>query len=1107
MKKNDCQAWIINNSSLQKVFRIMKTTLFLILIATTSVFAEKTYSQTKMLNLSMQNSTLKEVLSQIEDQSEFYFMYSEKVIDVNRKVTIKVENEKIRDILSFLFDATDVNYLISDRIIVLTTPEVYGDFAMIEAQPPQVSGTVTDEYGNPVIGATVMIKGTTTGTITNNQGMYSLSNIPGDAVLIFSYVGMLAQEVPVDGKSTIDITMKVDAIGIEEVVAIGYGTMKKSDLTGSVSQVKAEELSRVSSANVGQALQGRVAGVTVMSDNRPGFSPKIRIRGNTSINADNSPLYVVDGFPLVDANISNISANDIESLEILKDASSTAIYGSRGANGVVLITTKHGIKGQKNFSVNSYVGVQTPARLIETLGRDEFISYINEAYTYQTGKPVYSDSNPAPDINTDWQDEILRDQSIVQEHTFTFDGGNEKTTYMLSGGLYSQPGMRLSSSFDRLTVRSNIEHKFSNWLTVGSNMQFSYSARDDAEPVANVSAWPHGIFVWGWPTIPVKNEDGSWHYGSEDPLTTGYIDRPWNPVASASQVTSQTDIRRFLSDFFAKFTLAKGLTFKSYFGADLANSKDYLYYTSKYEDFKSLNGSGQQDYDNRITKISENILNYTNTWGGHRLTAIGVYSYQDYMYENIFLSGTGWPNDITGANNMKLADAASINYGTNKYSSKLISWTARVSYAYNDKYLLTATGRYDGSSRFGENNKWGFFPSAGIAWRISNEDFLEDNVIISNLKLRASYGITGNQEIGNYASLPKLGSVNYVYNDVPIQGFQEGIGNPDLRWEKTAQYNIGLDITLWNRLDIVMDYYNQNTSDLIYYVPIPTTSGYGSMLQNIGGVENQGFEFTANARVLDRELKWDMNVNFSTNKNQITELYGDVEEIIIQGGKDRYRTSLKVGKPVNAVYVRKFEGIITTQEQLDAYREIRSDAQLGEEMYADINGDNIISGDDYVLTGTTEPEFFYGISTSLYYKDFSLDITGQGATGIANTRTDYVQTGEHQMGIHIPTKYAYDRMWREDNPNGTFPRPGARGSQWSTATSGNSEYFIIKNIKLSYNLKSALLQNQNWCKSLTIYANAQNFINYANFRGYNPENGDSSNPYIKALIFGLNVKF
>ncbi len=1087
----------------QKNVLKMKLTLLFLLLGFLNLMASESYSQLAKLTISLKNVTVEQVLSEIEDNSEFNFVYNRDAIDLKRKVDADYREARVNNILDDLFEMTDVKYHFIDRIIVLST---VSEAATHKAQPMNVSGKVTDSSGLPLPGVSVVIKGTTNGTVTNGNGEYSLTNIPNDATLQFSFVGMKTQEISVAGKSSINVNMEEDAIGIEEVVAVGYGTMRKIDLTGSVSQVKADDLVNVSVSNPSQALQGRVAGLSVMTDNRPGYSPTIRIRGNSSIQAGNSPLIVVDGFPLVDADLSDINPNDIMSLEVLKDASSTAIYGSRGANGIILITTKEGAEGKNNLSVNSYYGFQSPTRLIETIGRDEFISFINEAYTYNNGKPVYSDSYPAPDIYTDWQDEIFEDYSSIQEHSFTFNGGNKKTSYLFSGSIFSQDGLRLGAGFKRLTARNNIKHKFSDWLTVGSHMQVSYSVTETRN-TDTYSGWAHSIFASGWPTIPVKDEDGSWYYASQDLNLASYLTTTWNPVADANETSDQTDKRRVLGDFFAEFTLAKGLTFRSNFGVDLSSSKNYVYFTSEYADYGDMDGYGSQAYVNLTTKITENILNYAKSWDKHRFTATGVYSYQDYLYEDINLSGSGFPNDITGANNMSLADAESVEYSTDKYTSKLISWTARATYAYDDKYLLTVTGRYDGSSRFGANNKWGFFPSVGMGWRIINEGFMKDDKTFSNLKLRASYGITGNQEIGNYNSIPQISEVYYVSGDSPILGLGESLGNSDLRWEKTTQYDIGLDIGLWNRLDITIDYYKQNTTDLLYNVPIPTTSGYKNMLQNIGEVENQGFELTADARILDRLVKWDINANFSTNKNKIVELYGDVEEITRSDSKDRYSYSLIVGEPVNGIWAREFLGIITTQEQLDAYKVIRSDAQLGEEMYADNDGDEQITNDDFVFVGTTEPDFFYGISTNLSYKNFSLYITGQGAYGIATKEADYIQAGEHQIGIKIPTKYAYDRMWSEDNPNGSFPRAGAIGSEYSDATNGNMKYFIIKNIKLSYNLKSSWLKNMEWLNNLTIYANAQNYLNFSNFRGYNPENGSSKDPLGKALIFGLNVKF
>lgn len=1098
MKKNFVFIPRIRDCYLKKLCRMMRLMLFLIFVSVFVASANTASSQSGKLSMSFENVSLTEVFEEIESQLNIGFLLPADLLKDQQKISVSVKNSTVEGLLHQILDSRGYEFeFVGKNVVVTLVPSV---------QQKTISGKVTDSSGAPLPGVTVVVKGTTTGIITDVEGNYTLTNVPGSATLVFSFVGMKIQEFSVDGKTNINVKMQEETVGIEEVVAVGYGTMKRSDLTGSISQVKSTDLVTVSTSDPTQALQGRVAGLSVMTDNRPGYSPTIRIRGNSSIQAGNSPLIVVDGFPLVDASLCDINPNDIMSLEVLKDASSTAIYGSRGANGIILITTKEGSEGKNNFSVNSYYGLQSPARLIETISRDEFISFINEAYTYNNGRPVYSDSYPAPDIYTDWQDEIFEDYSAIQEHSFTFNGGNKKTSYLFSGSIFSQDGLRLGAGFKRYTARNNINHKFSDWLSVGSHMQVSYSVTETRN-TDTYSGWAHSIFGSGWPTIPVKKDDGSWYYASQDLALAPYLSIAWNPVADANETTDQTDKRRVLGDFFAELTLAKGLTFKSNFGVDLSSSKNYVYFTSDYADYANMGGYGSQTYNNQTTKITENVLNYTKTWNGHRLTATGVYSYQDYLYEKMDLSASGFPNDITGANNMSLADAESIEYSTNKYTSKLISWTARATYAYNDKYLLTATGRYDGSSRFGANNKWGFFPSVGMGWRIINENFMKDNKTFSNLKLRASYGITGNQEIGNYNSIPSISEVYYVSGDSPILGLTESLGNTDLRWEKTTQYDIGLDIGLWNRLNITMDYYKQNTTDLLYNVPIPTTSGYKSMLQNIGEVENQGFEITADAKILDRVFKWDINANFSTNRNKIIELYGNVDEITRSDSKDRYRYSLIVGEPLNGVWARKFVGIITTQEQLEAYKVIRSDAQLGEEMYADNDGDNRITGNDFVFVGTTEPDFFYGISSNLSYKNFSLYITGQGAYGIANTAMDYIQAGEHQIGIKIPTKYAYDRMWSEDNPNGTFPRAGAIGSEYSDVTNGNMKYFIIKNIKLSYNLKSSWLKNMKWLNNFTIYANAQNYLNFSNFRGYNPENGSSNDPLGKALIFGLNVTF
>ncbi len=1120
MEKINFWGKIMQIKNLQKMLLIMRLTLFIIVASALSVFASDSYSQNTRISLELKNTTVKDALKAIENTSEFYFIYNNELIDVNRKIDINVRDERIVDILGEIFAGQDVEFTVIDRKIVLSPSEITSVQAQI-----QISGKVTDRSGNALPGVAVVVKGTTQGTITDNNGNFRLS-IPTDAqTLLFSFVGMRSQEVLIGNKTTFNIIMEEETIGIEEVVAVGYGTQKKSDLTGAITQVKAAELTSVMGSNPVQALQGRAAGVAVLTNNAPGSSPTLRIRGSSSINAGNDPLYVVDGFPLMNSNLNDINPNDIESIEVLKDASSSAIYGSRGANGVVIVTTKKGQQGRNDLSVNSYFGVQTPERLVEMLGREEFIDYVNTAYTYSKGSPVYTTAKPAPDYNTDWQDAIVRDMATIQEHSVTFMGGKDKTSFMLSGGLFSQQGLLPASGFDKYTLRSNLNHEFRKWLMVGTHLQYSSAQQDIRDnPTGN-------IFRFGWPTMPVKNADGSWYYSFLDPQHDSYIEGKWNPVADATEVTDESVRNRLLGDVFAEFTIHKNLKFKTNFGVDISNQKRYQYNSSKSSGGMSSGGKGLggQTYNKMTSKLTENILTYSNVWNNvHRLTATAVYSYQDYLYDALTISGSGFQNDATGANDMSLADRSSVTYSSTKYGNKLISWTARASYVFNDKYMFTTTGRYDGSSRFGANNKWGFFPSVGVGWRVSQESFLNGNKVISNLKLRASYGVTGNQEISNYASLPKLTSVYYVFNNALLQGFTESIGNSDLRWERTTQYDLGFDLGLFKKLDISVDYYDRTTNDLLYNVPIPTTSGYSSILDNIGEVKNNGLEIAVNSLILDREVKWSLGGNISLNRNKIAALYGDVQKILLGTSSNGYARYLEVGKPVNAIYTRESGGIINTQEKLDAYRKIKSTANMGEEMYIDHTPNNSIGIDDYICIGSPEPKFFYGLSTNLSYKNFSLDIYGQGAydyasvAGIDNsafgstsivigyaTATDsYLMYGENQLlnQNYQPSKYAYDRMWSESNPNGTFPRAGAKDMYFSDRTSAHWSYFIVKNIKLGYDF-SSLIKKADWVKELTVFLNAQNYISYANHRGYNPENGDTTYPWAKTMIFGINAKF
>lgn len=601
------------------------------------------------------------------------------------------------------------------------------------AQNKTVSGIVVDKAGEAVIGASVLVKGTSNGTITDFDGKFTLSNVPEKGIITITYIGYEGQDISIAGKNTLKVILAEDTETLDEVVVVGYGTQKKTDLTGSVMSVKSEDITSVTANNPVQALQGRVTGVSVVTDSRPGKSPTLRIRGNGSISAGNDPLYVVDGFPLMNGSLNEINANDIASMEVLKDASATAIYGSRGSNGVIMITTKTGAKDSKSLTLNANYGFQMPGRLVETMNHEQFVDFINSAYMNSKGITIYNDENPAPNIHTDWQRETIKSSSPVQDYSISLNGTSGDTQYMMSGGVYLQDGLLSNYDYNKYTFRTNLQHKFNNFIKLGTHMQYTYSEGGLAT-TTNYDGALTELWRYGWPTLPVYREDGSYAIPNDNPAISSYFDSgiKWNAVNYYNEVKRESSVSRLFGDIYAEFQLAKGLTFKTNFGLDIANTRDYNYITSDYT-LSTGTGQGGNGYSKKISRITENILTYTNTWGKHRLTATGVYSWQNYIYEDLSIDGKGFANDETGAWDISQASRETVDYGSDKYQNSLVSWTGRVSYAYNDRYLLTATARYDGSSRFGANNKWGFFPSVGLAWRASQEAFLIDNKYIMRI--------------------------------------------------------------------------------------------------------------------------------------------------------------------------------------------------------------------------------------------------------------------------------------------------------------------------------------------------------------------------------------
>ena len=776
---------------------------------------------------------------------------------------------------------TGQNYastLSAENLNIITTP--------IKTAEVAIKGKVTDgKEGLP--GVTVLVKGTTNGTTTDPEGNFTINAPDANATLVFSFIGYVNQEVKLEGRTTINVTMQSDVKALDEVVVVGYGTQKKSDVTGSVASVSTEEIQRVPVTSMAQTLQGRVAGVQVtQASNAPGGGVSIRIRGGNSIKGGNEPLYVVDGYPLYNENGASINPNDIESIDILKDASATAIYGSRGANGVVLITTKRGKAGKSTISYDTYYGVQQVQKKIPLLNAQEYATLANEAImnenqyitdpTKQKAMRFTPEQIAAFGEGTDWQDEIFRSAS-VQNHQLTFTGGDEKTRYAISGNYYRQNGVVINSLFERGSVRFNFDRNITNKLKIGNNLTVSRVRSNIAPTDADGGSGASTVYsaLNFSPTVPVYNPDGSLVIDN----VAGGI-RISNPVGIATQTINQGIRSRFLGNIFADYEFFKGLNLRVTLGANANFNKDNDYVPRTILRGLQVNGSGGVGASQFTEWQNTNTLTYNTTFNEkHNLNVLLGFEMLKNRFESVRANTQNYANDILLYNN--LGSAGTTNPGSSDaYSASLMSYFARANYDFAGRYLLTATTRVDGSSKFGEGNKYAVFPSGSIAWRASEEEFLKGVTYLSELKIRTSYGLSGNQEIGQFQSLAGLGVQNYNYGGVVAVGFGPNrIANPDLRWETTAQFNAGIDLSLFqNRLSITVDYFIKNTRDLLLDVPLPITSGYSTALKNLGKIRNKGFEFGLNTVNIDRNgFRWNTNFNISATRNRVIDL-GDISE-------------------------------------------------------------------------------------------------------------------------------------------------------------------------------------------------------------------------------------
>ncbi|PXX21315.1 TonB-linked SusC/RagA family outer membrane protein [Arenibacter sp. ARW7G5Y1] len=969
-----------------------------------------------------------------------------------------------------------------------------------------VTGTVTDESGTPLPGANIVEKGTTNGVTADFDGNFSIGLSDSDRTLVVSYIGYATKEVPVQGRTNLTIALEESASGLDEVVVIGYGTVKKSDLTGSVSSLGTEDFNKGAQVSVDQLIQGRAAGVQVtQSSAAPGGAYSIRIRGANSITAGNEPLYVIDGLP--GSPLNALNPGDIESIEVLKDASATAIYGSRGANGVILVTTKKGNTGRLQVNYEVYGGMQETAKRLDLLGARDYMGLINDL-SVDAGDPVVFDQGQMDAIGsgTDWQDEIFR-SAPVQNHQLSFSGGSEKTKYYFSMNYFDQEGVVVSSGIKRYGARVNIDHS-GDRFRYGLNLSNTYVEDDGVRLGTGINAGASVIAaaIQMDPTLPAYNEDGTY-------AQTGLLDLE-NPVglANGNIIEGKTD--RTFGNVFVEYEIMGGLSAKLNLGQDIRNSRTDNYFTKVTKRGEGENGGADVSQSRRSSSLAEFTLNYQKDLGkDHSFSILGGYTYQDFVNESFNAGSNDFPTDAFLTDNLAAGSQDTYVVGSNQNKSQLLSYIGRANYSYSDKYLFTASFRADGSSRFGEDNKYGYFPSVALGWRINNESFLEDSQTVSNLKLRASYGMTGNQEIGNYNSLVLLGTAGDAVFDgsryvgvAPIQ-----LGNSDLKWETTEQYNVGLDYGFYNnRISGSIDYFRKETSDLLLLLPIPATSGFTSSLQNVGDTENQGFEFLLETQNFVGDFNWTSSLNFAAIKNQVTNL-GDLP-FILQGSLRFLNdyTILREGDPINSYWGYRTDGIFKSQAEVD--QSAQPDADPGDIRFLDADGDGSITPDDRVVLGDPFPDLTVGLGNTFSYKGIDLNFFLQGNFGQEMLNFTRIDSEEPISFRRNRESFVLDR-WTPDNPDSPNPSylntTGARSVNDRVVE--DASFLRLSNITIGYNFPGLKSKSIN---SLRVYATGQNLFTITDYGGYNPDVsvlGESNirvdyNAYPLARVLTLGIR-
>lgn len=973
----------------------------------------------------------------------------------------------------------------------------------IFAQQITVQGVVKDQTGETVIGASVMEKGTTNGTITDIDGDFSL-NMSSNGTLVVSFVGYKTQEVQVKGQKQLQVVLSEDAEMLDEVVVIGYGTMKKSDLTGAVSSIGNKDIKDSPVSNLGQAIQGKISGVQIVDAGKPGDNVSIKIRGLGSIN-NCDPLVVIDGVP-TDLGLSSLNMADVERLDVLKDASATAIYGSRGANGVVMITTKRGTEGKGKLAVSANYSFQNATNVPSLLNAAQYAELSNDMMVNSGRNPNPEWANPSElGAGTDWMDELLR-TGVMQNYTVSYSGGNEKSHYYVSGGFLDQSGIVKSVNYRRFTFQSNSDAQVLKWLKFSNNITFSADTKKSG-------SYNIGDALKALPIYPVKNEDGSW---SGPDGNSEWYGSTRNPIGPTELNKSQTDGYNFLANLTAELTFTKWLKFKSTFGYD---AKFWFIdnFTPKYN-WKPTPTEETSRYksDNKsFTYLWDNYFLFDHTFAEkHRVGLMAGMSAQwntnDYLnaQKNVFMF-----------DNVHEMDNGEEMYaiGGNETEWALLSYMARVNYSYEDRYLLTATIRRDGSSRFGKKHRWGTFPSVSVAWRASQEKWFPKNDYINDLKVRAGYGVTGSQaSVGNYSYLASYNTSVYPFgissgNQTAL--VSSTLANPYIHWEEVAQTNIGFDASLFNsRVMFSFDAYLKETRDMLVKASIPITSGFEdttTTYTNAGKVRNQGIEMSLHTINLTGELGWETNLTATYNKNKIKDLNSDVPYYINQINNS-YVTMLAKDYPINVFYGYVTDGIFQNQSEVNTHA-VQPGAEPGDIRFRDLNNDGVINDSDRTVIGNPNPSWLFSMNNSLSYKGFELSVFLQGIAGNKIYNANNIDNTGMAAAYNQTTDVL--KRWQGEGTSNSMPRAVFGDPNQNTRVSDrfveNGSYLRLKNITLSYTFPKQWLQKAQ-IENARLSLSCENVATITGYSGFDPEvgiNGIDQNRYPISRTFSLGLNF